>query len=48
MVGKERGRMGGGWGGEGGREKGSEGRARVAHITMEPCTVNSLLFGQII
>ena len=29
---------------EGGGDKGSEKRTRVAHITMEACTVNSLLF----
>ena len=33
-------------GGEGGRGKGSERRTHVAHITMEACTVNSLLFAQ--
>ena len=32
--------------GEGGREKGSERRTRIAHITMEACTVNFLLFAQ--
>ena len=32
--------------GEGGRKKGSERRTNVAHITMEACTVNSLLFAQ--
>ena len=32
--------------GEAGREKGSERRTRVAHITMKACTVNSLLFAQ--
>ena len=32
--------------GEGGRKKGSERRTNVAHITMETCTVNSLLFAQ--
>ena len=32
--------------GQGGCEKGSERRTRVAHITMEVCTVNSLLFAQ--
>ena len=30
----------------GGRKKGSERRTNVAHITMEACTVNSLLFAQ--
>ena len=30
------------------REKGNERRTRVAHITMEACTVNSLLFAQIL
>ena len=34
--------------GEGGRKKGSERRTNVAHITMEACTVNSLLFAQIL
>ena len=33
-------------GGDRGREKGSERRTRVVHITMEACTVNSLLFAQ--
>ena len=32
--------------GEGGRKKGSERRKRIAHITMEVCTVNFLLFAQ--
>ena len=32
--------------GEGGRKTGSERRTNVAHITMEACTVNSLLFAQ--
>ena len=32
--------------GEGGRKKSSERRTNVAHITMEACTVNSLLFAQ--
>ena len=32
--------------GEGGRKKGSERRTNVAHITVETCTVNSLLFAQ--
>ena len=32
--------------GEGGSEKGSKRRTRIAHITMEACTVNFLLFGQ--
>ena len=32
--------------GEGGRKKGSERRTNVAHITMEACTVNSLLLAQ--
>ena len=32
--------------GEGGREKGSERRTCVAHITREASTVNSLLFAQ--
>ena len=32
--------------GEEGRKKGSERRTNVAHITMEACTVNSLLFAQ--
>ena len=32
--------------GEGGCKKGSEKRKNVAHITMEACTVNSLLFAQ--
>ena len=31
-------------GGRGGPKKGSERRTNVAHITMEACTVNSLLF----
>ena len=33
-------------GGEGERKKGNERRTNVAHITMEACTVNSLLFAQ--
>ena len=33
-------------GGKGGREKGSERKTRVAHITMEACITNSLLFAQ--
>ena len=32
--------------GEGGRKQGSERRTNVAHIKMEACTVNSLLFAQ--
>ena len=32
--------------GEGGREKGRERRTRIAHIMMEACTVNFLLFEQ--
>ena len=32
--------------GERGRKKGSERRTNVAHITMEACTVHSLLFAQ--
>ena len=37
----------GGGGGRGKRrEKGSERRTHVAHITMEACTVNSLFFAQ--
>ena len=32
--------------GEGGCKKGSERRKRIAHITMEVCTVNFLLFAQ--
>ena len=32
--------------GKGGRKKGSERRTNVAHITVETCTVNSLLFAQ--
>ena len=35
-----------GGGGGRGREKGSERRTRVVHITMEACTINSLLFAQ--
>ena len=31
---------------KGGAKKGSERRTNVAHITMETCTVNSLLFAQ--
>ena len=33
-------------GGRGARKAGSERRTHVAHITMEACTVNSLLFAQ--
>ena len=33
-------------GGKGERKKDSERRTNVAHITMEACTVNSLLFAQ--
>ena len=32
--------------GEGGREKGSERRTRIADVTMEACTVNFLLLAQ--
>ena len=38
--------LSGGGGGGGGREKGSDRRPHVAHITMEACTLNSLLFAQ--
>ena len=33
-------------GGEGGRKKGSERRKRIAHIAMEVCAVNFLLFAK--